>query len=103
MPASKAQQKAVAKYMKENYDEIKIRFPKGEKDSIKAYAASRGESMNAFIYRAIQETMEREKGPITDEAMDDAFCKQLLAQYEADPEKNQAFSLEDCKKEWGLA
>lgn len=36
MPASKAQQKAVAKYMKNNYDELKIRVPKGEKDKIKA-------------------------------------------------------------------
>lgn len=64
MPVSKAQQKAVAKYMKENYDEIKIRFPKGEKDNIKAFAASRGESMNAFIFRAVQETMERESGGV---------------------------------------
>ena len=27
-PASKAQQKAVAKYMKNNYDELKVRMPK---------------------------------------------------------------------------
>ena len=32
MPVSKAQQKAVSKYMKENYDEIKRRIPKGKKD-----------------------------------------------------------------------
>ena len=30
-PASKAQQKAVAKYMKENYDVFQIRMPKGKK------------------------------------------------------------------------
>lgn len=100
MPASKAQQKAVAKYMKENYDEIKIRFPKGEKDSIKAFAASRGESMNAFICRAIQETMKREKGLVADEATDDAFCKQLIAQYEADPEKENGYTLQECLQEW---
>lgn len=35
MPASKAQQKAVNKYMKENYDEFKIRVSKGKKDKIK--------------------------------------------------------------------
>ena len=33
-PASKAQQKAVAKYMKANYDEIKIRVSKGKKETI---------------------------------------------------------------------
>ena len=32
MPASKAQQKAVAKYMKTNYDELKVLIPKGEKE-----------------------------------------------------------------------
>ena len=57
MPASKAQQRAVSKYMKANYDEIKIRIPKGEKDAIKAFAEARGESVNAFIARAIQEAM----------------------------------------------
>lgn len=60
MPASKAQQKAVAKYMKNNYDEIKIRVPKGKKESIQNYAASKGESLNAFINRAINQAMEKE-------------------------------------------
>ena len=60
MPASKAQQKAVTKYMKENYDEIKVRMNKGQKDTIKAHASSHGESINGFIGRAILETMERD-------------------------------------------
>ena len=62
MPASKAQQKAVAKYMKNNYDEIKVRVTKGNKDIIKAHAESNGESLNGFVNRAIDETMERDKG-----------------------------------------
>lgn len=62
MPVSKAQQKAVSKYMKENYDEIKARIPKGQKEIIKTHADDRGESLNAFINRAISETMERDKG-----------------------------------------
>ncbi len=62
MPVSKAQQKAVSKYMKENYDEIKARIPKGQKEIIKTHAEDRGESLNAFINRAISETMERDKG-----------------------------------------
>lgn len=60
MPASKAQQKAVSKYMKTNYDEIKIRIPKGEKVRIQVHAAAGGESTNAFIYRAINEAIERD-------------------------------------------
>lgn len=62
MPVSKAQQKAVAKYMKNNYDEIKVRVNKGEKDIIKSHAENTGESVNAFINRAINETMERDNG-----------------------------------------
>ena len=63
MPASKAQQRAVSKYMKENYDEIKVRVDKGQKEIIKAHAEARGESVNAFIGRAISETMSRDKRP----------------------------------------
>ncbi len=60
MPASKAQQRAVAKYMKNNYDELKVRVPKGDKDKIKAHAENKGESVNGFVKRAIDETMERD-------------------------------------------
>lgn len=60
MPASKAQQRAVSKYMKENYDEIKVRIKKGRKEIIKAHAAAQGESVSSFISRAIEQTMERD-------------------------------------------
>ena len=60
MPVSKAQQKAVTKYMKENYDEIKVRVDKGRKAEIKSHAEAHGESVNGFINRAIDETMERD-------------------------------------------
>lgn len=63
MPASKAQQRAVSKYMKENYDEIKVRVDKGQKEIIKAHSEARGESVNGFIGRAIAEAMERDKRP----------------------------------------
>ena len=60
MATTKAQQRAVSKYMKENYDVYQIRMPKGRKDIIKAHAEGRGESVNGFINRAIEEAMERE-------------------------------------------
>ena len=60
MPASKAQQKAVAKYMKINYDNFQLRMPKGKKDKIKLHAENRGESLNGFVNRAIDEAMQRE-------------------------------------------
>lgn len=61
MSVSKAQQKAVSKYMKENYDVYQIRMPKGKKDTIKAHAEARGESVNGFINRAINNQMEQDK------------------------------------------
>ena len=62
MPASKAQQRAVSKYMKENYDVYQIRMPKGRKAEIKAHAEACGESVNGFVNRAIDETIERDQG-----------------------------------------
>jgi len=59
-PASKAQQKAVNKYMKSNYDRINLVMPKGKKDIIQAHAAQQGESVNAYINRAIDEAMQRD-------------------------------------------
>ncbi len=56
-PASKAQQKATAKYKKNNYDRAEMLFPKGRKDEIKAHAESKGESMNGYILRLIETDM----------------------------------------------
>lgn len=59
-PASKTQQKAVNKYMKSNYDRVNLVMPKGKKDIIQAHAAQQGESVNAYINRAIDEAMQRD-------------------------------------------
>lgn len=63
---SDANRRAVAKYKKENYDQIQLREPKGRKDEIQAHAKAQGESTNGFINRAISETMERDRKPKTD-------------------------------------
>lgn len=60
MPATKAQQRAVNKYMKENYDRVNVTMAKGRKDAIKAHAEARGESVNGFINRAIDEQIRRD-------------------------------------------
>lgn len=65
MPVSKAQQKAVNKYMAANYDRVNVTMPKGKKDVIKAHAEARGESVNGFIGRAIDEAMERDNGLVS--------------------------------------
>ena len=62
MTVSKAQQKAVAKYMKNNYDEIKIRVNKGGKNAIQTAAAGNDESVNAYIKRAIIRQIKADTG-----------------------------------------
>lgn len=60
MATTKASQRAVNKYMKENYDRVNLTMPKGKKEIVQAHAESQGESVNAFINRAIDEAMERD-------------------------------------------
>lgn len=62
MAVSKAQQKAVNKYVKEKYDRILLTMPKGQKDKIRTHANSMGESVNGFISRAIDVTMKLDNG-----------------------------------------
>ena len=57
MPASKAQQRAVAKYMAANYDEIKIRVPKGRRADFDAYAKEQGESVNGLVNRFMRDSL----------------------------------------------
>lgn len=49
------------RYNAKVYDEIKIRVSKGQKAEIKAHADVNGESINAFIKRAIESQMQRDK------------------------------------------
>lgn len=56
-----ARKRANEKYLKETVEDIRIRVPKGQKKVIKAHADMQGESMNSFVIRAIDETMERDK------------------------------------------
>ena len=60
MTVSKAQQKAVNKYVKENYDRINVTMPKGKKEEIQAHASRHGLSVTAYINAAIDEKMARD-------------------------------------------
>ena len=61
MSVSKAQQRATAKYVKNAYDRIDLKVPKGKKAVIKSFAESEGKSLNGFACEAIDEKMERDK------------------------------------------
>ena len=57
---TEAQAKASKKYLKESVEDIRIRVPKGQKEIVKSHSDKMGESMNSFVVRAINETMERD-------------------------------------------
>ena len=58
--ASEAQKRATKKYLDEKLDRITVRVPKGEREKIHDHAESQAESVNEFIRRAINETIERD-------------------------------------------
>lgn len=62
-PTTKAQQKAVAKYMKNNYDSVLVRIPKGCKAMVQAAAEQKGVSINGYVNRAILAQLGREEWP----------------------------------------
>lgn len=60
MAYSQAQNKATQKYSSKTYDQIKVLVKKGQREIIKSHAEKQGESLNSFIKRAIDETIERD-------------------------------------------
>lgn len=60
MALSEARLRATQKYHNK-FERIQIRVTPEEKEAIEAYAEEINESVNAFVRRAIAETMDREK------------------------------------------
>lgn len=52
--------RARSKYLKEKVETIAFRVPIGQKEKIRTHATKMGESMNAFITRAVIEAVERD-------------------------------------------
>ena len=62
MAYSEAMLRAIKKYEAEKIDRISLRVPKGKKEVIQKFAEDHGESVNAFINRAVDKVMEEENG-----------------------------------------
>ena len=60
MAQTEAQLRASKKYH-QKFDDLRIRVPAGEKVDIDSHAQAMGESTNAFVCRAIRETIERDR------------------------------------------
>lgn len=61
MAYNEANKKAVAKYCKTNYDDIKVRVPKGQRERYKAHAESKGKSLNALIIELLEQDIKQER------------------------------------------
>lgn len=82
---SEARKNANKNWDSKNLDRISIAMPKGSKDALKAHADSHGESVNAFINRAIMEVKEMDN-------MHRAYQRGLLRHLE---KMNDAFERND--------
>ena len=57
MAYTKAGMRAVDKYVKENYERLNIKVPKGRKAAIEAHARGRGESVNGLVNALLRERL----------------------------------------------
>ena len=60
-PISESRKRVNEKYNAKAYEQIQLRVKTGKKEIIQNHAESQGESVNGFINRAIEETMERDR------------------------------------------
>lgn len=57
---SKPSTAAKNRYNAKAYDRLNVVVPKGRKAELQAHAEGQGESLNRFIVRAVDETIERD-------------------------------------------
>lgn len=63
MSVSKAQIKATNKYNASAYDRLNIVIPKGQKNTVQAFAAQAGESVNQYTQNALLAHMGLKEWP----------------------------------------
>lgn len=62
MATTKAGQRAVNKYVKNNYDRIIFTITKGKREVIKGFADAQGESVNSYIKQAVKLRIKADTG-----------------------------------------
>lgn len=89
---SEAKKTANKNWDSQNLDRISIALPKGSKDALKAHAESTGESVNAFLKRAITEVTEMDN-------MHRAYQRGLMRQLEKMNDALENNDLEAARKQ----
>ena len=62
MATTKAGQRAVNKYVKNNYDRINFTISKGKKEVLQEIAETQGESVNSYIKQAVKQRIKADTG-----------------------------------------
>lgn len=88
---SEARKNANKNWDSKNLDRISIALPKGSKDALKEHAESQGESINAFIKRAITEVTEMDN-------MHKAYQRGLLYHLEKAKDALESNDLTEAKR-----
>lgn len=57
MGYTEAGKRATIKYIKNNYDRVEIKVPKGRKAAVEAHAKSKGESVNGLVNALLRADM----------------------------------------------
>jgi len=60
MPRTDAMIRASNKYEAEKVERVLFRVPKGKKELLQQHAAAQGESLSAFLNRAVDEAIARD-------------------------------------------
>jgi predicted HicB family RNase H-like nuclease len=66
MATSDAQRKSNKKYDAEHFEYFTVKGKKGMRETLKTVATARGESLNGFITRVLNEAIERDLTPSAD-------------------------------------
>ena len=88
---SEARKNANKNWDNKNLDRISIALPKGSKDALKDHAERTGESVNAFIKRAIMEVTEMDN-------MHRAYQRSLLHHLENAKNAVESNDLDEAKR-----
>jgi len=55
------------RYNEKAYDRLQLVVPKGKKADLQTHASARGESLNGFVNRAIDEAVERDSAEVNNQ------------------------------------
>ena len=97
MPVSEAQKRATAKFEKERYDKVLVRFPKGTKEKILNAGA---ESVNGYIIKCVLDSLENTQKATqrAERVSNDKTIEQLKSVESVADKQSNSISLEETQK-----